>query len=104
MTSTRTEVDEEEVLAPEQIPPEVPATLPPDEGDEAASTVPVARLALVVIFPLLSAATLAGGAFVGMSARFHAAIAAILGVGVAVVVIRITRPLLTNVLAVAGLF
>lgn len=99
MAATST-VEEErlEVTPPSPVPPGL------QEQEESAPPPPTLRLALVVLFPMLAAATMTGGAFVGMTARIMAAVAAILGIAVAVAVIRTNRPLITNAIAVAGLF
>lgn len=83
------------------------ASLPDFQATEPEETtepsVPVLRLAIVVIFPLLSAATMAGGVFLGFNARCQAAVCAILGVLVAIGASRIRHPLLTHLVAVAAL-
>lgn len=74
------------------------------EGEEVEQNVPVTRLALAVSFPLLAAAIMTGGLFIGAAPRIQAAIAGLLGVGLAVAVSRTRRPFLTNIVAVAGVF
>lgn len=72
-----------------------------DEGPER----PAGRLAVAVGFSILAAAVMAGGVFKGVGPRPYAAVAGLLGIGLAVVVSRLKgRPLLSNVLIVAGLF
>jgi hypothetical protein len=94
----------EEKLEESTTAPPTPADQEPEEPESTEPTQPVVRLALVVLFPMLAAATMTGGAFIGITARIMAAIAAGLGILVAVAVIRVSRPLLTNLIAVAGLF
>lgn len=91
-------------LAPTAVEEELPQDL--DVSQPPAPTEvepPVLRLALVVIFPLLAAATMAGGIFLGFTARSQAAVAAILGVVVAIAVRRMRQPIVTHLVMVLGL-
>jgi hypothetical protein len=72
------------------------------EAEEAERT-PL-RLAAAVAFPTLAAAVMAGGVFLGSSARVYAAVAGILGVALAVAAARLRSPLATNAAVVVGLF
>lgn len=82
-----------------------PAELTLPELDEATELppVPILRMALVVMFPLLAAATMAGGMFLGFTARSQAAVSAILGVLVAIIATRVRNALVTHIVVVAGL-
>lgn len=64
--------------------------------------VPV-RLVVAIAFPILAAAIMVGGIFNGVSARFYAAIAGLLGLGLGVLASRTRRPLATYALILLGL-
>lgn len=70
------------------------------EGDDVA----VARLALALAFPVLACSVMVGGVFTGANGRIWAAIAGLLGVGVAALARRIGPPLISNLVIVVGLF
>jgi len=72
----------------------------PDEEPERS---PV-RLAVAMAFPAIAAAVMAGGVFIGFEARVYAAVAAILGVALAVGAARFRSPLAANAVIVGGLF
>jgi hypothetical protein len=84
--------------------------LPPETSGEPViaqvqtTEVPITRLAVVIAFPVLAAAAMTGGVFVGYGARFWAAFAGVLGVALAVGVRRFRRPLVTYLLAAVGVF
>lgn len=61
------------------------------------------RLAAACAFPVLGTAIMAGGVFTGASARVHAGVAGVLGIALAVVAQRVRRPLVSNLLVVAGI-
>jgi len=76
-----------------------------DAEDTEAFEPPSARLAVAVGFPTLGAAVMVGGVFKGVAPRPVAAIAGLLGVGLAFGVVRLRRrPILSNVVIVGGLF
>ena len=75
------------------------ASLPDEEADRS----PV-RLAVAMAFPAIAAAVMAGGVFIGFEARIYAAVAAILGVALAVGAARFRSPLAANAVIVGGLF
>ena len=62
------------------------------------------RLAVAMAFPAIAAAVMAGGVFVGFEARVYAAVAAVLGVGLAVGAARFRSPVATNLVVIGGLF
>src|SRR5438067_1315587 len=62
------------------------------------------RLAVAMAFPAIAAAVMAGGVFIGFEARVYAAVAAVLGVALAVVAARFRSPLAANAVIVGGLF
>jgi hypothetical protein len=62
------------------------------------------RPALAVALTVVAAAVMTGGVFQGTSPRFYAGVAGVLGIGLALGAARIRRPLLANVLIIAGLF
>ncbi|MEO7804909.1 MAG: transglutaminase domain-containing protein [Actinomycetota bacterium] len=65
--------------------------------------IPVLRMAFVVGFPVIAAAVMAGGIFIGVSPRFFAAVAGVLGLALGVYVRRIKQPVLINVAIVGGI-
>jgi hypothetical protein len=74
------------------------------DDHDGEDRVPVTRLALACLFPMLGAAVMVGGVFTGVGARFWAAVGGILGMGLALVARRIGKPLLANAVIVVGLF
>ncbi len=62
------------------------------------------RLAVAMAFPAIAAAVMAGGVFIGFEARIYAAVAAVLGVALAVGAARFRSPVATNVVIIGGLF
>ena len=62
------------------------------------------RLAVAMAFPAIAAAVMAGGVFIGFEARVYAAVAAVLGVALAVGAARFRSPLAANAVIVGGLF
>ncbi|MEN3273446.1 MAG: hypothetical protein V7636_2207, partial [Actinomycetota bacterium] len=72
----------------------------PDDGAEPEAA-PL-RLAVAVAFPCLAAAVMVGGIFSGARGRIDAIVATVAGVVLALVIARLRRPAITNVLLVAG--
>ena len=71
------------------------------ETDDA----PVGRLALAMAFPIVAAAVMVGGVFDGVATpRLIAALAGMLGLGLATLARRIRRPFTANLLILVGLF
>src|ERR671932_2476900 len=66
-------------------------SVPDDEPERS----PV-RLAVAMAFPAVAAAIMAGGVFIGFEARIYAAVAAVLGVALAVGAARFRSPLAAN--------
>jgi hypothetical protein len=62
------------------------------------------RVAVAMAFPAVAAAVMAGGVFIGFEARIYAAVAAVLGVALAVGAARFRSPLAANVVIAGGLF
>ncbi|MDQ1499089.1 MAG: hypothetical protein QOI86_2429, partial [Actinomycetota bacterium] len=62
------------------------------------------RLAVAMAFPAIAAAVMAGGVFIGFEARVYAAVAAMLGVALAVAAARFRSPVASNLVIVGGLF
>jgi hypothetical protein len=62
------------------------------------------RVAIAVAFPVIATAVMVGGIFSGTSPRVYAAIAGLLGVGLAVVASRIARPAVAYLVIMGGLF
>jgi len=75
------------------------ASVPEDEPERSPL-----RLAVAMAFPAVAAAVMAGGVFIGFEARVYAAVAAILGVALAVGAARFRSPLAANAVIVGGLF
>lgn len=83
----------------------------PHEGVEALPdltekepAVPVGRLAVVVAFSVLAAAVMVGGVYKGISPRLWAALAGLMGIGVAVFVRRLRNAILSNLVIAAAIF
>jgi hypothetical protein len=62
------------------------------------------RLAVAMAFPAIAAAVMAGGVFIGFEARVYAAVAAMLGVALAVGAARFRSPVAANLVIIGGLF
>ena len=75
------------------------ASLPDEEPERS----PV-RLAVAMAFPAIAAAIMAGGVFIGFEARIYAALAAVLGVALAVAASRFRSPVASNAIIIGGLF
>ena len=93
---------EETTAAPAGDEPRVDGHTPSELAAEEARAVPV-RVAVSVGFPVLGAAIMVGGVFLGVSPRIYAAIAGLLGIGLALLAQRIKRPITTNLVIVLGL-
>jgi len=76
---------------------------PDAPGEEEPEHSPL-RPALAMAFPAIAAAVMAGGVFIGFEARIDAAVAAVLGVALAVGAARFRSPLAANAVIVGGLF
>jgi hypothetical protein len=75
------------------------ASVPDEEPDRSPL-----RLAVAMAFPAIAAAVMAGGVFIGFEARVYAAVAAMLGVALAVAAARFRSPVASNLVIVGGLF
>lgn len=73
-------------------------------GHRSGALLPPLRTAAVAALPVTAAAVMVGGIFTGIGARFYAIVAGLLGVALAALLSRSSRPLLTNVGAAVGLF
>ena len=62
------------------------------------------RFAVAVAFPVIATGVMVGGVFSGASGRIYAGVAGLLGIALAIVVKRISRPALTYVVMLGGLF
>lgn len=91
-----------EHLAEEGLPVEVPEEGLVEEAPEAPLA--AGRLASAVAFSTLAAAAMTGGVFEGIKASVYGALAAVLGVLIAVWASRIRRPALMHAVIVGGLF
>lgn len=78
---------------------------PPAPDDETSESAPeaVLRIAISIAFPVLAAAVMVGGVFLGVTPRIYAAIAGILGIALAAVAGRLRQPLATNLAVIGGL-
>ena len=74
-----------------------------DDGSDSDEIAP-SRLAIALVFPLLGAGVMVGGVFSGVSPRFMASLAAVLGMGLALVARRVRRPLVGNLVIAVGIF
>ncbi|MEY2461572.1 MAG: hypothetical protein QOG30_3402, partial [Acidimicrobiaceae bacterium] len=83
---------------------DIDAAVAADELPTETEDTPVGRLALALLFPVLGAAVMVGGVFNGVGGRIYAGVAGALGIGVALLLRRSRRPLLTNGLIVVLLF
>ncbi|MEA3020124.1 MAG: hypothetical protein QOI47_1648, partial [Actinomycetota bacterium] len=77
---------------------------PPTDEPAEVEHPPSNRLAVAVAFPVVSAALMVGGVFRGVTPRIDATIAGLLGVALAVIVLRIKRALVANAVLIVGLF
>jgi len=75
------------------------ASIPEDEPERSPL-----RLAVAMAFPAIAAAVMAGGVFIGFEARVYAAVAAMLGVALAVGAARFRSPVAANAVIIGGLF
>ena len=75
------------------------ASIPEDEPERSSL-----RLAVAMAFPAIAAAVMAGGVFIGFEARVYAAVAAMLGVALAVGAARFRSPVAANLVIIGGLF
>src|SRR5437764_5460663 len=73
------------------------------DGGDADERSPI-RLAIAVAFPVIAAAVMVGGVFLGIGARFYAGVAGLLGIGLALLARKIKRPTTANVVIALGLF
>lgn len=62
------------------------------------------RIAVAIGFPVIAAAVMVGGIFLGVSPRLYAIVGGLLGLGLATVLARVRKPLVVNLLVLAGLF
>ncbi|HEX2850329.1 MAG TPA: transglutaminaseTgpA domain-containing protein [Acidimicrobiales bacterium] len=92
---------EDAAVGAEPSPPGAPADLPADDTPRDA---PALRTAVSVSFPVIAAAVMVGGVFLGASPRVYAVIAGLLGVALGAVASRLRSPLRTNLAVLAGLF
>jgi hypothetical protein len=76
----------------------------PEEPETTPVPTHTLRTALAVSTSVLGAAVMAGGIFNGITPRLYAAVAGMLGVGLAVLVARVRRTWMVVLLVAAGLF
>ena len=74
------------------------------EEEKQEFPIPAVRLGIVMAFPILAAAVMVGGIYKGISPRLWAAIAGLLGIGLAILARRIKNAILSNLAIVAGIF
>lgn len=84
------------------IAPATPHDMTAGEDDEGLEQAPL-RIAISVGFPVIAAAVMVGGVFLGISPRLYAGVAGILGIALAVLVARVQRPVVSNLAAIGGL-
>lgn len=73
------------------------------EEEAGISPLPIGRVAFVVSCSTLAAAVMVGGVFLGLGPRIWAAVAGLLGVGLAVLSRRLRNPIMVNVAIVVGI-
>lgn len=75
-----------------------------DAAEEDELEQPAIRLGVSVGFPVVGAAIMTGGIFLGVTPRIYAAIAGLLGVALGVFASKIKRPVTANLAIVGGIF
>ncbi len=83
---------------------DIDAAIDHPAGPIDVDEIPASRLAVALLFPLLGAAVMTGGVFSGVSPRFVAGLAGVLGMALALLARRIARPAVSNVVIVLGIF
>jgi hypothetical protein len=107
MTTTFQPDDQADVLPADTIagpPTETAAESPNDAGDGVEVDQEATRLAVSISFPVVGAAIMTGGVFLGVTPRIYGAIAGLLGVALGVLASRIKRPVAANLAILGGLF
>lgn len=74
-----------------------------DEGGAELEQASI-RVAVTTALPTVGAAVMVGGVFLGVSPRIYAAVAGLLGTGLALLAARVRRPAAANFLIIGGLF
>lgn len=80
------------------------STAPETEQDQGEPEHEPTRIAVAIGFPVIAAAVMVGGIFLGVTPRLYAVLAGLLGVALATVLARVRKPIAVNLLALAGLF
>lgn len=88
----------------DQVPDEASPAIDANDAEEEDVEGSPVRLALAVAMPTLAAAIMVGGIFTGAGGRIYAAVAGLLGVGLAFGLRRWRSAALLNLLIVVGLF
>ena len=76
----------------------------PVEPEELAELESPTRPAIAIALASIGASVMVGGIFIGVSPRIYAGIASLLGIGLAIGVQRIKRPIPANLVAAGGIF
>ena len=73
------------------------------EEEKQEFPIPAVRLGIVMAFPILAAAVMVGGIFKGITPRFWAAIAGLIGIAVAILARRLKNAILSNLAIIGGI-
>ena len=105
--STGAPAEEPEVPAATDVAAGEPTGTGGDAGAESAENdrdpSPI-RTGVSIAFPVLAAAIMVGGVFLGVSPRIYAGIAGLLGIALAIVASKVRKPLAANALIAGGIF
>ncbi len=82
---------------------ETPAAITQTQVSEGEARVSIARLALVVACPVLAAAIMTGGLFIGVGGRVWAALAGFAGIGLAIWVGRVRQQVFVYLAVLGGI-
>ena len=96
-----------DTMSPPDDATEVEETSPVDASERERDIehgVPASRVCFALLFPVLGAAVMAGGVFTGPTARIYAAVAGILGMGIAYLAAKMKSGILVNLVIVVGIF
>ena len=108
-TSRETELplaaDEATPLTDELAEPTEPEQGEPSEEQIAAEAMRASpRLAIGIAFPVIGAGVMLGGIFTGVSPRIYAVLSGLMGIGLAILAARITKPMRSTAVIAVGLF
>ena len=93
---------EEEAVGAATVTPE--GVDPPGGGDDTGADPSPIRTGISIAFPVLAAAIMVGGVFLGVTPRIYAGVAGILGIALAIAASKIKKPLGANAAVAGGIF